>query len=483
MKRIKDIQWKKYNEIDNKYYEEANKLVKEDVFYRPTYHIASPNGLVNDPNGLLFKDGIHHIHYQWSPVEPYHGFKHWRYVKTKDFVNYEDKGVSVVPDHEKEAFGSFSGSAYDFGDTVKIYYTGNMEDGKGNMTEEIQLVADFENEKIINKRVAVDWDGDKFTPHARDPKIFEHNNKKYMIFGVRTKEDDLGGLAVYEMNDYDDFTFKTILKPSIKGNTYGYMWECPNLDKINDKYLFFISAEGYFNEKDKYELNSSRNVVYTIIDKIDFDGNQLNEKFAMKNMDYGYDFYAPQTYWANNKLLNIGWFGVCDVQYPTDEYSWHSMLTIPREMSIENDELVQKPYLEFVNNVLKDKKIVKTNNININKNKHLKFTLNGNIDFKILNDNNEYLEVKFTDDEIIMDRSNQTSQVDWDFETTRYAKRKIKNKPQIVEIFIDSSSIELFADDYKTVFTSRFFVKNFNRIEFSCDQEFEVSNISPIIYK
>ncbi|AKU79767.1 glycoside hydrolase family 32 protein [Spiroplasma turonicum] len=481
MKRIKEIEWKKYNEIDKKYYEEANKLVESDRYYRPLYHIAPPNGLLNDPNGLLFKDGVHHIHYQWSPVTPYHGFKHWRYVTTKDFINYQDHGVSMIPDHEKEKYGSFSGSAYDFGDEVKIYWTGNMEDGKGEMTEEVQLVADFKNGNIINKKIAVEWDGNIFTPHARDPKIFEYNNKKYMVFGVRTKSDDLGGIALYEMIDYDKFKFKTVLKPSIKGNDYGYMWECPNLDFLNNQYLLVTSAEGYFNKDNKYELNSSRNVVYTILNKIDLDGTELNEKFAMKCADYGFDFYAPQTYRVNNKLVWYGWFGAVDVQYPTDEYSWHSMLTIPRELSIQNDILIQKPFEDFKNNILFNTKKQKSNSLNLEKAKHIKINLKDNLSFKIINDKNEYIEVKFTDDEIIMDRNNQTSKVDWDYENTRYAIRKIKNESQIIEIFIDSSSIELFADNYQTIFTSRFFVKDFNRVMFNNEIEFESSDIKPMI--
>ncbi|ASP28316.1 sucrose-6-phosphate hydrolase [Spiroplasma corruscae] len=482
MKRIKEIEWKKWDEIDKKYYDIANKLVESDKFYRPLYHIAPPNGLMNDPNGLLYKDGIHHIHYQWTPIEPYHGFKHWRYVTTHDFINYKDHGVSITPDFEKEAFGSFSGSAYYFDDKIKIYYTGNMEDGNGNMTEEVQLVADFENNKIINKRIAVPWDGDKFTPHVRDPKIFELDNKMYMIFGVRTK-DDKGGLAFYEMLDFDKFKYKTVLKPSIKNNTYGYMWECPNLDKVDNKYLFFMSAEGYYDKNNKYELNNSRSVVYSVLDKVDVNSTNLNERFPMKTVDYGHDFYAPQTYWMDNKLLWFGWLGVCDVQYPTDEYSWHSMLTIPRELNLEGDDLLQKPFSEFTNNLLHNKKIQHTNYVKIHKSKHLKFTLDGNLEFKILNDKNEYILVKFTNDEIILDRSKQSGEVEWEFETPRYALRKIKNRSQTVEVFIDSSSIELFADDYKTVFTSRFFVKDFNRIEFNNEIDLELSDIKSINIK
>ncbi|QBQ07953.1 sucrose-6-phosphate hydrolase [Spiroplasma gladiatoris] len=483
MKRIEEIKWKKHDQIDQKYYDQANKLVEEDVYFRPTYHIAPPNGLLNDPNALLFKDGVHHIHYQWTPIEPFHGFKHWRYLTTKDFITYQDHGVSVTPDHEKEEYGAFSGSAYDFGDQVKIYYTGNMEDGKGNMSEELQLVADFVDGKVINKKVAVEWDETKFTPHARDPKIFEHNHRKYMIFGVQCKEDELGGLAVYEMHDFDKFEFKTILRPSIKGNTYGYMWECPNLDKLDGKYLFFISAEGYFNDSNKYELNNSRNVVYTLLDKIDFDSNELHEKFPLMQMDYGYDYYAPQTYWKDNSLLCYGWFGCVDVQYPTDRYSWHSMLTIPRELGFDGEQLTQKPFSDFCDQVLTNTVTKKTSLIQVSKAKHLKFELVGNTSFKILNDNNEYLEVQFNEEEIMMDRTNQGEKVDWDYETPRYAVRKVKQKSQVVEIFIDSSSIELFADDYKTVFSSRFFVKNFNRIEFSNEQEFEISDIRPMLVK
>ncbi|AOG60026.1 sucrose-6-phosphate hydrolase [Spiroplasma helicoides] len=480
MNKIKEIEWKKCTEIDQKYYDESNKLVASDKYYRPTYHIASPNGLVNDPNGLLFKDGVHHIHYQWTPVEPYHGFKHWRYLTTKDFVNYEDQGVSVVPDHEKEQYGAFSGSAHDFGDTVKIYYTGNMEDGKGEMTEEVQLVADFENGKVINKRIAVPWDGSKFTPHARDPKIFRHENKDYMVFGVRMKDDDLGGLAVYEMIDYDKFEFKTVLRPSIKNNTYGYMWECPNLDKVGDKYLFFISAEGYFDKNDKYELNNSRNVVYTLLSKFDVNSKELHEDFAMRTVDFGHDFYAPQTYWAQDKLLWFGWFGGCDIQYPTDKYSWHSLITIPRELSVEGEWLVQKPYSDFSKNVLHNQKSLKTNSVDVHKAKHLKFKLDGNNGFKIMNKNNEFVEVEFTKDEIILDRSHQSEQVDYAFEAPRHAIRKVKDKEQWVEVFIDSSTIELFADDYKTIFTSRFFVKDFDKIVFGKELDLEVADIKPM---
>ncbi len=476
MKKNDELLNTKYNEIPKDEYKKANKLVENDIYYRPTYHIAPPNGLLNDPNGLVYKDGVHHIHYQWTPIQPYHGLKHWRYFTTKNFIDFEDHGVSIVPEEEFEINGAFSGSAIDLGDKIKLYYTGNIEDESNNIAKEHQISADLINGVVTNKKIAVEWDATKFTPHARDPKIFEYEGQKYMLFGVQSSDDKDGGLAIYKMINEDQFEYKTTLKSN--NNYYGYMWECPNLDKVGDKYLFIMSSEGWIKEDDKYELNGFRNVVYTLIEKLDFDDIKLNELFEPRTMDYGHDFYAPQTYFENNKLLVIGWMGAVGVQYPTDQYSWHSMLTIPRELSVEGDNLIQKPYIGFTMNALSETETIFDDNLEVKKSIHLKFELDDILEIKISNDQGENVVISFSEKEIMLDRDCGSEIVDWDYENPRFAKRKLKE--QTVEIFIDSSSIELFADNYQTVFTSRFFVKNFNRIELSKKTNMQVSKIKSI---
>ncbi|QEH62265.1 beta-fructofuranosidase [Spiroplasma chinense] len=479
MKFREEILWLKHNEHTKEDIDNANKLVESDKYYRPLYHLAPPNGLLNDPNGLLFKDGVHHIHYQWSPIQPYHGFKHWLYVTTKDFVTYEDKGVSIVPDIHEERSGAFSGSAYDFGDKVKIYYTGNIEEN-GHMIEEVQIAADLIDGKVLNKKVVINGDLNEFTPNTRDPKIFEYKGQKYMIFGVQNQKDKLGGVAFYKMINPEEFEYFKTLKPSL-GIDYGYMWECPNLDLLGDKMLFMMSAEGWNKDDNKYELNNSRNVVYTAIKDLDLENGKLNELFEMITMDYGHDFYAPQTYWVKDKLVMIGWFGTIGVQYPTDDYSWHSMLTIPRELSWSGNTLVQKPFKDFEKNVLVDTKQITTDSIENKQALHLKFNLDDNLKITLKNDKDEEVVIEFTEKEIILDRSKQSEEVDFEFESPRYALRK--EKEQVVEMYIDRSAIEIFADNYKTIFTSRFFIKDFNKIIFDKSINIEISDINPLILK
>ncbi|MGN4158071.1 sucrose-6-phosphate hydrolase, partial [Staphylococcus auricularis] len=61
-------------------------------------------------------------------------------------------------------------------------------------------------------------------------------------------------------------------------------------------------------------------------------------------LDAGFDFYAPQTFEGKDGVrILIGWMGLPDTEYPTDEEGWAHCLTIPRELSVDNGILKQRP--------------------------------------------------------------------------------------------------------------------------------------------
>ena len=63
-------------------------------------------------------------------------------------------------------------------------------------------------------------------------------------------------------------------------------------------------------------------------------------------LDYGFDFYAAQTA-ANvkgrEKAILIGWMGLPDNYYPTEEEDWEGSLSLPRELRVEDGHLIQTP--------------------------------------------------------------------------------------------------------------------------------------------
>ena len=60
--------------------------------YKLKYHLEPVSGWMNDPNGLVEKDGVYHIYYQYS-YEPEGGLKYWKQFTTKDFLHYQMRGL------------------------------------------------------------------------------------------------------------------------------------------------------------------------------------------------------------------------------------------------------------------------------------------------------------------------------------------------------------------------------------------------------
>lgn len=92
-------------------FREADQMDIDNLYrepMRPQVHFSTKNGWLNDPNGLLYIDGVYHMFYQHNPAESTWGNMHWGHAESRDLIHWEEKDIALFPD----ARGTmYSGSA------------------------------------------------------------------------------------------------------------------------------------------------------------------------------------------------------------------------------------------------------------------------------------------------------------------------------------------------------------------------------------
>ena len=76
--------------------------------HRPQIHYTPVANWVNDPNGMVYLDGVWHLYYQYNPGGPDWGNLSWGHATSSDLVHWKEEAVVLRPDNLGMVF---SGSA------------------------------------------------------------------------------------------------------------------------------------------------------------------------------------------------------------------------------------------------------------------------------------------------------------------------------------------------------------------------------------
>ena len=451
--------------------------------YKPKFHLAPPTGWLNDPNGLCLVENTRHIFFQYTPDNPYGGNKYWGHYETEDFVNYKYTGIFLSPDIKEDINGVFSGSAYVEDDTMYIYYTGNVEH-PGNFDyiregrEGNTLLVTSKDGIVASEKRCILRNSDypsSLSNHVRDPKVFFENGSYYMVLGCRTL-DDQGRVMLYVSEDKVNWQFKRFL---YKEN-FGYMWECPDLFSLEGQQYLSLSPQGLTSEEYKYQNIYQSGYFSTKENLLENDG-VLGD---FTEWDYGFDFYAPQTYEDKGRRILIGWMGVPGVDYdhdPTIDDGWQHMLTMPRELKVDKStgRITQKPIDEMKK--LRKSKVCDT--VSIGKNL-LENSSNATFEIVLENLNNALTNLQihegfeitynpeskvflftFTDDDLGFGR------------TQRKIKLEEKESFENITIYIDTCCVEIYINDGAYVFTTKIFKDTTKKASFRIS-EGQIGNVT-----
>ena len=320
---------------------------------RPVFHATPTIGWMNDPNGFSMYRGECHLFYQYHPYSNEWGPMHWGHLKTRDFIRWERLPAALAPDKDYDAAGCFSGGAVELPDGRQLLmYTGvqrghNAEGYIQDIQAQCIAVGDGVNyEKILDNPVldAKDLPEGGSAIDFRDPKVWRDGDIFYAVIGNRTA-DGSGAILLYQSWDGLKWEFVRTLDRS--RSQYGKMWECPDFFPLDGKQVLITSPQEM--NPVGLEFHAGNGTVCLIGDYAPQGKGFLRQ--YVQAIDYGLDFYAPQTVAApDGRRIMIAWMqNWGTVGAKPYHCRWFGQMTLPRELSVKDGRLYQNPVRELEN--------------------------------------------------------------------------------------------------------------------------------------
>lgn len=463
------------------------KLEKENVQqspYRQQFHVESPFGMLGDPNGFSYFNGEYHLFHQWFPMKyssnPNYFQQGWFHWVSPNLVDWKPIGEAMENDTEYDKYGVYSGSAIPFEDKLFLMYNGN--NWTNTETDDwrrlpSQLGAFMDRNGRIKKlsKPLISGPIAGYTGHFRDPKVFKKGDTYYVIIGIQT-EKMTGTVVVYQSKDLLNWEKLGEVKTNFVKK--GYMWECPDYFEIGDQGVLLFCPQGLTSQENKF-LNAFQ-ACYAISDPINFRDLSFSAD-NFKEIDLGFDFYAPQTMLApDGRRILSAWACIMNSNSPTIQYHYDGCEIFPRELTVKNKILYQKPVNEIKelykekysgNSEVTDLTPLKVGSENC---RDIRLTLNCKNAQQFILDlfadqNNQYhLRLIFNrlKKRFILDRSKAGITFEDEFGNERSCELNWDQQITI-RIIQDISSAEIFLNDGEKVFTARVFSDSSNNIIFA----------------
>ena len=319
---------------------------------RSLFHVTGAIGWINDPNGFSVYRGEYHLFFQYHPYKPIWGPMHWGHVKTRDFIRWERLPVALAPDMPYDKDGCFSGSAVQLDDGRQLLmYTGVREERQADgslkqyQTQCLAVGDGIDYEKYEGNPVitAADLPRGGSEVDFRDPRIWREADGYYAVAGNRPA-DGSGSILLFHSEDAFHWQYRG--RVASNHNQYGRMWECPDFFRLDGKDVLFVSPQEM--RPIGLEFHAGNGTV-CMIGEADENKHLIREN--VHAIDYGIDFYAPQTLLTpDGRRIMIAWMQNWDTarsQPVTNRIC--GQMTLPRELTVRDGRLIQVPVRELEN--------------------------------------------------------------------------------------------------------------------------------------
>jgi len=295
--------------------------------HRPFYHFISPEGKLNDPNGLCFWNGKWHLFFQAYPPEDPR--QHWGHAVSDDLIHWRDLPYAIYPVPEEMVF---SGSTWVEDHRVIAMYHGV---NAGNMVaiSDDPLLLNWT--KVSGKAVITAPDPSEGLPYSPwDPNIWEKGDKYYSLMGgnlyTGPGEKKVRANFLFESADLLNWKY---LHPFVENDRYSLVGDdgsCPYFWPIgeNGKYIllyFSHKSGGKYLIGDYDRVNDKFNVT---------DGGNFNHGPASRG-----GVHAPSAY-PDGKGGVIAIFNM-NTGKELGEGNYTELMTLPWRLTLDGNEKLQ----------------------------------------------------------------------------------------------------------------------------------------------
>lgn len=320
----------------------------------PRFHLAPPVGRLNDPNGLVVANGIFHAFYQFGPFFPTRKLVYWGHASSVDLTTWRIHPPAIAPSDWYDCSGVYSGGATIVDGSIWLHYTGNVKNGATRESYQCAVTTgDLVNFTKHPANPLIPCPPDGYTAHVRDPQILSNPDGFQMLLGAQ-RNDETGCILSYHSSDLVKWQLDGELSFPNDGGHYdafGFMWECPNLLRVPDERTGEFHDVLIFCPQGVGPIGDSfRNVFGCgyVVGKLE--GTEFQSSGKFHELDKGFEFYAPQAFRTSQESeqaapILMAWLGNAgeDDQPSLAEYGWVHMMTIPRELTLRDGRLHQRP--------------------------------------------------------------------------------------------------------------------------------------------
>ena len=412
--------------------------------FRPQFHFSPERNWTNDPCGLIYANGEYHLFFQFNPFADVWGHMSWGHAISRDLVHWKQLPVAIP---EGNGVMIYTGSSVQDGNRITSVWTGDTPkkgDRPGRESQNLAFSDDGRTWTKFSGNPVLDINQQDF----RDPKVFRHAPTKRWIMVVMLPREYKA--QFYASEDLKHWTHLSDFGPA---GAPREQWECPDFYELpvdgsakNTRWVLKVgvnpghvaggSGEQYFIGR--------------------FDGTRFtndNPPDQTLWVDYSRDCYCEFSFSNAPETVAMGWMSDWLYADKTPTSPWRGQMTIPRKLSLETTRdgirLVQTPA-----DALTSLRRQKLNALDATGDTfEFSATIAPGREFRMALAGAE-LGYDPAKSEIYVDRTRGNVEFSTKFPTRTAAPVHLEGRPLRLHVFVDRSSIEVFADGGRITLTN-----------------------------